>query len=105
MMLSLLLIGGLAITILAVNAISTKSYDLAETASIGENSSVGLGDPANDTMVGNGGTSTSLKTEWNLTAVTALCDAEEMLDYLEMKGYPERELLVLGDSSFAVRWR
>jgi hypothetical protein len=45
------------------------------------------------------------RTDWNLTTVTALNDAEELLDVLEMKGFAERELVVLGNSCFAVRWR
>ncbi len=45
------------------------------------------------------------RTDWNLTTVTALSDAEELLDVLEMKGHAERELVVLGNSCFAVRWR
>jgi hypothetical protein len=45
------------------------------------------------------------RTDWKLTTVTALCDAEELLDVLEMKGFTERELVVMGNSCFAVRWR
>ena len=45
------------------------------------------------------------RNDWNLTTVTALNDAEELLDVLEMKGFAERELVVLGNSCFAVRWR
>jgi|SRR5579872_2440084 len=104
MMLTILLISGITIAVVAVSSITNKVYDLAETASIGENTCVGLGDPAADTMIGNG-TSTSLKSDWNLTTVNALCDAEDFLDHLEMQGHAERELLVLGNSCFAVRWR
>lgn len=45
------------------------------------------------------------RTDWSLTTVTALSDAEELLDVLEMKGFAERELVVMGNSCFAVRWR
>jgi hypothetical protein len=105
MTLTLLLICGITITVVAVSAITNKTYDLAETASIGENTCVGLGDPSADTMVGQSETSTSLKTDWNLTTVSALSDAEDILDNLEYHGYAERELMVLGNSCFAVRWR
>ena len=42
---------------------------------------------------------------WNVTSVPALSDAEDLLDALEMNGFSERELIVLGNSTFAVRWR
>ena len=44
-------------------------------------------------------------TEWQLTTVNDLTAAEELLDCLENQGIAERELVVLGDSCFAVRWR
>jgi hypothetical protein len=43
--------------------------------------------------------------EWQLTTVACLTDAEELLDTLENQGVAERELVVLGNSTFAVRWR
>jgi predicted transcriptional regulator len=45
------------------------------------------------------------RTDWQLTTVSRLCDAEELLDVLENQGFAERELVVLGNSTFAVRWR
>jgi hypothetical protein len=45
------------------------------------------------------------RTDWHLTTVSALSDAEELLDVLENQGVAERELVVLGNSCFAVRWR
>jgi hypothetical protein len=45
------------------------------------------------------------QSDWQFATVNALNDAEELLDMLENQGYAERELVVLGDSSFAVRWR
>jgi len=45
------------------------------------------------------------ETGWHTATVSALCDAEALLDSLEARGFRERELIVLGDSSFAVRWR
>ncbi len=49
--------------------------------------------------------STEHRTNWQLTTVSCLCDAEELLDVLENQGYEERELVVLRNSTFAVRWR
>ncbi|MCS6865573.1 MAG: hypothetical protein RMJ56_10510 [Gemmataceae bacterium] len=43
--------------------------------------------------------------EWRMTTVNALHDAEELLDLLEYQGFTEREILVLGHSQFAVRWK
>jgi hypothetical protein len=37
--------------------------------------------------------------------VGSLAAAEEMLDWLENNGYAERELVILGESAFEVRWR
>ena len=45
------------------------------------------------------------RTDWHLTTVSALHDAEDLLDTLENQGVAERELVVLGNSCFAVRWR
>ena len=43
--------------------------------------------------------------EWNLVTVASITAAQEMLDSLEAQGFAEREFVVLGKSSFAVRWR
>ena len=45
------------------------------------------------------------RTDWHLTTVSALCDAEDLLDTLENQGIAERELVVMGNTCFAVRWR
>jgi hypothetical protein len=42
---------------------------------------------------------------WQVLTVASLSDAERLLDHLEACGSSERELVILGDSSFAVRWR
>lgn len=44
-------------------------------------------------------------TDWKLMTVTSLRDAERLLDWIEAHGFAERELVVLGNASFAVRWR
>ena len=42
---------------------------------------------------------------WQKQVIAHGSDAEELLDMLETQGYAERELVVLGNSCFAVRWR
>jgi hypothetical protein len=105
MTLTILLIGGITIAIVAVSVISNGSYAVAEPALAGETTGIDLANPSIDTLVIKKGAGSCVQTDWNLTTVTALRDAEEMLDYLEMRGYSERELLILGNSCFAVRWR
>jgi hypothetical protein len=51
------------------------------------------------------GSATGTRADWQLTTVSSLGDAEELLDVLENQGATERELVVLGNSTFAVRWR
>ncbi len=114
MTLTLLLVGGLAIALTSAYVVSTRTYETAAEPILaggplgadvlGQATAVGLADPAVDTMTGprNGG---GLTCDWQLTTLSALGDAEELLDYLEVHGYEERELVVLGNSCFAVRWR
>jgi hypothetical protein len=42
---------------------------------------------------------------WHQIVVSALRDAEDLLDALEVQGCEHRELVILGEASFAVRWR
>lgn len=42
---------------------------------------------------------------WRSAVVLDLSAAEELLDLAEREGYQERELIVLGNSTFLVRWR
>jgi hypothetical protein len=44
-------------------------------------------------------------TAWQSATVSDLVAAEELLARAEEEGYPERELIVLGNSTFLVRWR
>jgi hypothetical protein len=44
-------------------------------------------------------------TVWRSAVVSELLTAEELLDRAEEQGYRERELVVLGNSTFLVRWR
>ncbi len=44
-------------------------------------------------------------TAWQSATVTELSVAEKLLDWAEAEGYQERELAVLDESTFHVRWR
>ena len=97
---TVLLIAGVAIAFGMVYVVATQRGAVL----VGENTAVGLADPGAETLVG-GGHRANVAADWQLTAVTDLTDAEELLDCLENQGIEERELLVLGNSCFAVRWR
>ena len=105
MMLTLLLIGGITITLVTVHVTTNRSFDVAKPVLVGETTAVGLADPASETLTGNSARPAPAPCDWQLTPVNALSDAEEMLDYLEAQGYSERELIVMGNSCFAIRWR
>lgn len=103
MMLSLLTVVTVTLGFTAVYVLTVKAK---EAALAGADTVVGLGDASTDTLSTGGDHLTpSTRTDWRLSTVSALCDAEEMLDVLEYQGYAERELVVLGNSCFAVRWR
>jgi hypothetical protein len=105
MSLSILLIGGIAFAIVAAFVATGRAYDVAHPALLGESTAVGLADPAAETLGGHNEARISTQTEWNLTTVSALNEAEDLLDYLESQNYSQRELIIMGNSSFAVRWR
>lgn len=99
MSITLFVIAGAAVAMTAVYVVMHNSA--VHTALAGQNTVVGLGGA--DTLVG--GTSTPVRTDWQLTTVDDLTSAEDLLDCLEARGYADRELVVLGNSCFAVRWR
>ncbi len=101
MMLTILTIAGVAITLTATYVLITKTQPAEALA--GETTLANAASAAETLRVDRSLPAT--RTEWQLTTVSALCDAEELLDMLENQGYAERELVVLGNSSFAVRWR
>ena len=103
MMLTLLTVTATVITLTAVYVLTTR-YEPAE-ALAGETTLVGLADPASETLAMNRNFAPATRSDWHLTTVSALSDAEELLDVLEYQGHSERELVVLGNSCFAVRWR
>ncbi len=104
---TLLMIVGVTIAITAVCVVANRAYDvIADPALVGETTAVGLADPATETLSGGQREKhASVESDWQLTTVSDLCDAEELLDCLEYQGYTERELLILGNSCFAVRWK
>jgi len=95
MSLTLLLIAASIAGISAVAVMTTVRN--AEPALATDNTAVGLADA--ETLVSHGGRMNRVASDWQLTSVDDLTHAEEN------QGYAERELIVLGNSSFAVRWR
>jgi len=92
-------------TVIGLGALYVMTHGSAvHTALAGQNTAVGLGDA--ETLVGSGASkSRPVHTDWQLTTVDDLTNAEDLLDCLEAQGFAERELVVLGNSCFAVRWR
>jgi hypothetical protein len=64
-----------------------------------------LSDPAVETLVGNSGSADPVRSDWHVAQVETLSDAEDFLDALETQGVEHRELVILGNSTFAIRWR
>ncbi len=102
MTLAVLAFAAIAITLTAAYVLTTR-VETAE-ALAGETTFSDAAASA-ETLSGGCHYSAPSQTDWQLTTVSALCDAEELLDMLENQGIAERELLVLGNSCFAVRWR
>jgi hypothetical protein len=101
MTIALLITAGalLSIGTLYVFAMQTVTHP----ALASENTAIGLHD-ASDTLI-NSGSPMQARADWQLTTVDDLTDAEDLLDSLEAHGHVDRELVVLGNSCFAVRWR
>jgi hypothetical protein len=104
MMLALLTIAGVTIGLTAVYVLATKAEPAEALA--GETTIANAAASAETIATGRHTNSgVGKRTDWQLTTVSALSDAEELLDMLENQGYTERELVVMGNSCFAVRWR
>jgi hypothetical protein len=103
MMLTLLTAAGIAIAFTAVYVYASKAEPVEALA--GETTLANSADPATETLASGRHMLPATRTDWHLTTVSALHDAEELLDVLECQGFAERELVVLGNSCFAVRWR
>jgi hypothetical protein len=101
MVLTLLFAGAaVAVTFLCVMTVRLGSPALA-----GDQTVVGLGNPTHETLPHPLAFEPASRADWQLATVTNLRDAEDMLDCLENQGVAERELVILGNSCFAVRWR
>ena len=101
MVIPLFIAFGAAVSLTALYVLATRTA--AHPALAGENTQIGLHDSAAETLVG--GTQPRTRADWQLTTVDDLTDAEDLLDSLEYRGYADRELVVLGNSCFAIRWR
>lgn len=99
---TLMLVAAAAVTATVLYAVASRA---ATVALAGEHTVVGLGDPTSDTLASGDRVQVPTHTDWQLATVTDLSDAEDLLDTLENQGYAERELVVLGNACFAVRWR
>ena len=99
---SFIIVAGAAVSLTALYVLATRTATAPALA--GENTAVGLRDAASETLT-DGRMTSRIPTEWQLATVEGLTEAEDMLDSLEAHGYADRELVVLGNSSFAVRWR
>ncbi len=97
---TLFIVVGAAVLFTTTYVVSGRILSEPEVA---DHTLVGLGDPAAETLSSDD--SAVGHREWHVTTVTSLSDAEDMLDCLESNGFAERELVVLGNQSFAVRWR
>ncbi len=103
MIVPLLTVAAIAITLTAAYVYATQTRPVEALA--GETTLANHADPAAETLASGRHLAPATRTDWHLTTVSALCDAEELLDVLECQGFAERELVVLGNSCFAVRWR
>jgi hypothetical protein len=101
MFLTVLIVTGTAVSLTTLYVIATQAA--VRPALAGDNTLVGLADPAAETMRSD--SPSRPRADWQLATVDDLTDAEDLLDSLECRGYEDRELVVLGNSCFAVRWR
>ncbi|HSQ54460.1 MAG TPA: hypothetical protein VLM40_01845 [Gemmata sp.] len=98
-----LLICGTAIAFTALCAVA-KTIDAEGRILIDDKSQLPLSDPSVETLVGTSGPPNPLAGDWHVATVETLRDAEDFLDALEAQGVEQRELLILGNSTFAIRW-
>ena len=101
MAITLFILTGAAVSLTALYVMATQAA--VRPALAGDNTVVGLADPSAETLRTDA--PARPRADWSLTTVSDLTDAEDLLDSLESHGVEERELIVLGNSSFAVRWR
>jgi len=105
MTITFLLVGAAILATTALFVVAARG-SAVHPALAADNTAVGLRDASTDTLRGGDPTITPMpRGDWQITAVEHLSAAEDMLDCLEANGIAERELIVLGNSCFAVRWR
>jgi hypothetical protein len=61
-------------------------------------------DPATDTLP-NEKCEVTLNGDWQKVELNRLCDVEDFLDALEARGVQHREMSIVGNDKFVVRWR
>lgn len=96
-----------AMTSVAVMAITATRPEL-EAVTVSPFGAVGVGCPAADTL-SNAAAETVLPDrhagEWKIATLNSLTEVESFLDYLENNRVSDREMHVLTNNSFAVRWK
>jgi hypothetical protein len=102
MTLALLLIGA-TVALTAVFAAATQVEETVNPVLAPDDAS--LSDSASDTLAARHAATPAPAGDWQLRTLGSLSEAEILLDCLEARGVAERELVILGQSSFAVRWR
>jgi hypothetical protein len=103
MTLTLLAIGAM-IALTSVYAVATRTAEMVDPVVTTETTVVGLSDPAAETLSGDTKTPVP-QGEWQLATLNSLREAEELLDCLERQGFQERELVLMSNSCFAIKWR
>ena len=101
MAITLFIVAGTAVSLSVLYVMATQAA--VRPALAGDNTVVGLADAASETL--RTGAPAQARTDWQLATVNDLANAEDLLDSLESHGYEDRELVLLGNSCFAVRWR
>jgi hypothetical protein len=101
-MLTLLIVAGATVALTATFVLTTRT---APAEALAGETTMADAVACSETLSSPPRPHNAARTEWQLATVAALSDAEELLDLLENQGFAERELVVLGNSTFAVRWR
>jgi hypothetical protein len=94
-----------AVIVFTALCVGTKPFDANATVVLDEKPPLPLSDPSVEALTGNSGTALPVVSEWHVIQVDTLRDAEDVLDSLEAQGVEHRELIILGNATFAVRWR
>jgi hypothetical protein len=107
MTLTLILIGAI-IALTAVFVVATQLQETVNPILVSDARGaglLGLSDPAADTLAGHHIATPAPSGDWQLRTLSSLSEAQDLLDCLEHHGVAERELVILGKASFAVRWK